>query len=47
MAIGICGDAGEYGMMHGDILITDILKMVFAEAITLFGFIVGVVPAQL
>ena len=46
MAIGICGDAGVRGMLHGDILIAMILMMIFAEAIALFGFIVGVVLAQ-
>ena len=46
LAIGICGDAGVRGMLHGDILIAMILMMIFAEAIALFGFIVGVVLAQ-
>mmetsp|Transcript_4256 Transcript_4256/g.5682 ORF Transcript_4256/g.5682 Transcript_4256/m.5682 type:complete len:177 (+) Transcript_4256:35-565(+) len=46
MTIGICGDAGVRGMLHRDILIAVILLMIFAEAIALFGFIVGVVLAQ-
>ena len=46
MAIGICGDAGVRGLVHKDILIAVILMMIFAEAIALFGFIVGVVLAQ-
>ena len=46
MAIGTCGDAGIRGLLHGDILIAVILMMIFAEAIALFGFIVGVVLAQ-
>lgn len=46
MAIGVCGDAGVRGMLHGDILIAVILMMIFAEAIALFGFIVAVVLAS-
>ena len=46
MAIGVCGEAGVKGMVHRDILIAVILMMIFAEAIALFGFIVGVVLAQ-
>ena len=46
MAIGVCGDAGVKGMLHRDILIAVILMMIFAEAIALFGFIVGIVLAQ-
>ena len=46
LAIGICGDAGVKGLVHRDILIAVILMMIFAEAIALFGFIVGVVLAQ-
>ena len=46
MAIGVCGDAGVKGLVHRDILIAVILMMIFAEAIALFGFIVGVVLAS-
>ena len=45
MTIGICGDAGVRGNLHRDILIAVILMMIFAEAIALYGFIVGIVLA--
>jgi V-type H+-transporting ATPase proteolipid subunit len=45
LAIGICGHAGVHGNKHRDILIALILMMIFAEAIALYGFIVGIVLA--
>ena len=43
MTIGACGEAGVYGMLRRDILIAVILMLIFAEALALFGFIVGIV----
>ncbi len=45
LTIGICGDAGVRGNYYRDILIAVILMMIFAEAIALYGFIVGIVLA--
>ena len=46
MCIGVVGEAGVYGLKHRDILIAVILMMIFAEAIALYGFIVGIVLAS-
>ena len=46
LTIGICGEAGVRGNLHRDILIGIILMMIFAEAIALYGFIVGIVLAS-
>ena len=43
LTIGLCGEAGVYGMKHRDILIAIILMMIFAECIALYGFIVAIV----
>ena len=43
MTIGVVGEAGVYGMLRRDILIALILMLIFAEALALFGFIVGIV----
>ena len=43
LTIGLCGEAGVYGMKHTDILIAIILMMIFAECIALYGFIVAIV----
>jgi len=46
LTIGVCGDAGVRGNIHRDVLIGIILMMIFAEAIALYGFIVGIVLAS-
>ena len=45
LTIGVCGDAGVRGTYYRDIVIAVILLMIFAEAIALYGFIVGIVLA--
>ena len=46
LTIGVCGEAGVRGIKHRDILIAVILMMIFAEALALYGFIVGIVLAS-
>ena len=41
--IGIVGEAGVLGLIKRDIMIAVILLMIFAEAIALFGFIIGII----
>ena len=42
LTIGYAGEAAMYGFLHRDVLVVVILLMIFAEAIAIFGFILGV-----
>lgn len=46
LCIGVVGEKGVLGNAQRDIMIAIVLMMIFAEALALYGFIVGVILAS-